>query len=66
MENLTQTALSKRHKTTMKVSARNYIWTALLVGWGREREILCRYWDGIHIYSIMLNSAERVEEQEEL
>ena len=38
MENLTQTALSKRHKTTMKVSARNYIWTALLVGWGRERE----------------------------
>ena len=58
----------------MKVSARNYIWTALLVGRlgerqrerEREREILCRYWDGIHIYSIMLNSAERVEEPEEL
>ena len=75
MENLTKAALSKRHKTTMKVSARNYVWTALLAEWAhnfiferdRERErdpmqILA----GINVYSIMLNSAERVEEQEEL
>ena len=71
MENLTKAALSKRHKTTMKVSARNYVWTALLAEWAhnfifeRERDPM-QILAGINVYSIMLNSAERVEEQEEL
>ena len=36
MGNLTKTALSKRHRTTMKVSARNYVWTALLAEWAHH------------------------------